>query len=258
MNAPTRETPPTTVVAGLLYRWPGTGAEDQLVPVQDLSLAPSRSSMWDHTVMSDLLASWKIPAHRPRPMHWAKNDWWRLSDCVPASRLSTVSAARAPCTIATWRLIRSGWSDGAAESPAATMRGSSTLVSVSSVSRRPRASVLSLLRAARCGTPNPVVQMVTWLGSSRPCASRTASRVTAVTLASAIAGEPGRSRRPRLLWPPTRPCSRLCTRTSLACRPSSTRTPTARNATAPAAPSRLRDSRPLRAPAVLDEDDDQR
>ena len=52
-------------------------------------------------------------------------------------RLSTVLAACAPSGSAAWQLIRSGWPDGAAASPAATMRGSSTLVSVSSVSRRP-------------------------------------------------------------------------------------------------------------------------
>src|SRR5262249_51173144 len=48
------------------------------------------------------------------------------------------------------------------------MRTSSTLVNVSSVSNRPKASGLNPLRAARSGTPNPAVQMVTALGNSRP------------------------------------------------------------------------------------------
>ena len=56
-------------------------------------------------------------------------------------RLSTVLAACAPSGSAAWQLIRSGRSDGEAASPAATMRGSSTLVRVSSVSSRPSASV---------------------------------------------------------------------------------------------------------------------
>ncbi len=68
------------------------------------------------------------------------------------------------------------------------MRSSSTLVRVSSVSRRPAESVVSPLCAASSGTPNPAVQTVTSLGSSRPSARRTASRVTDVTL------EPGPSR----------------------------------------------------------------
>ena len=117
-------------------------------------------------------------------MHWPTNPMAIGAGCSPAIRLSTVSAACAPSGTAAWQLIRNGRSDGAAESPAATMRTSSTLVNVSSVSRRPRASVLSPLRSARSGTPNPAVQMVTVLGSSRPSLSRTASRVTAVTVAS--------------------------------------------------------------------------
>ena len=60
-------------------------------------------------------------------------------------RLSTVLAACAPSCPAAWQLIRSGWPDGDAQSPAATMRASSTLVSVSSVSSRPMASVRSPL-----------------------------------------------------------------------------------------------------------------
>ena len=61
------------------------------------------------------------------------------------------SAAWAPNGSAAWQLIRSGRPDGAAASPAATMRGSSTLVSVSSVSNRPSASVVRPLAAARSG-----------------------------------------------------------------------------------------------------------
>jgi len=66
-------------------------------------------------------------------------------------RLSTVLAAWAPSGPAAWQLIRSGWPDGAAASPAAMMRSLSTLVSVSSVSSRPSASVRGPLRAARSG-----------------------------------------------------------------------------------------------------------
>ncbi|MFC7014892.1 hypothetical protein ACFQMH_24935 [Streptomyces viridiviolaceus] len=46
-------------------------------------------------------------------------------------------------------------SDGAAASPTATMRSSWTLVSVSSVSRRPTASVFSPLGAARIAVRPP-------------------------------------------------------------------------------------------------------
>src|SRR5690606_28417430 len=48
----------------------------------------------------------------------------------------------------------------------------------------PRGSVVSPLRTARSGTPNPVAHAVTVLGSVRPPRSRTLSPVTAVTLAS--------------------------------------------------------------------------
>jgi hypothetical protein len=105
--------------------------------------------------------------------------------CSSAIRLSTVSAACArPVGPAAWQLIRSGRSDGAAESTAATMRASSTLVNVSSVRMRPTASVLSPPFVARSGTPKPAVQMVTMLGSEWPSRSVTASRVTRVTFAS--------------------------------------------------------------------------
>ncbi|MBE1604489.1 hypothetical protein HEB94_001337 [Actinopolymorpha pittospori] len=137
--------------------------------------------------MSLRWANWKMPARRPRLMHWPRNPSAMGAGCSPAIRCSTVSAACAPSGPAAWQLIRNGRSDGAAESPAATTRTSSTLVNVSSVRRRPRASVLSPLRSARSGTPNPAVQMVTVLGSSRPSRSRTASAVTAVTV------EPGPS-----------------------------------------------------------------
>ena len=112
-----------------------------------------------------------VPALRPRLMHWPVNAWFTTAGSVPAMRLSTVLAACAPSGIAAWQLIRSGESDGADASPAATMYGLSTLVSVSSVSSRPIASVARPLRAARSGTPNPAVQIVTALGSSRPSAS---------------------------------------------------------------------------------------
>ncbi len=55
------------------------------------------------------------------------------------------------------------------------------LVSVSSVSSRPIASVRSPDRDARSGTPNPAVQIVTKLGSRLPSESVTASAATAVT-----------------------------------------------------------------------------
>ena len=90
-------------------------------------------------------------------------------------RASTVCAAWAPSGSAAWQLIRSGRPDGAAASPAATMRGSSTLVSVSSVSSRPSASVVRPLAAARSGTPKPAVHTVTALGSVRPSAAPRAS-----------------------------------------------------------------------------------
>ena len=63
------------------------------------------------------------------------------------------------------------------------MRGSSTLVSVSSVSSRPSASVRSPLAAASSGTPNPAVQMVTRLGSAEPSASTTEFGRTSATAA---------------------------------------------------------------------------
>ncbi len=49
--------------------------------------------------------------------------WSITAGAVPAMRLSTVLAAWAPSGPAAWQLIRSGWPDGAAQSPAATMRG---------------------------------------------------------------------------------------------------------------------------------------
>ena len=105
-------------------------------------------------------------------------------------------AAWAPNGMAAWQLIRSGSPDGAAASPAATIRSSSMLVSVSSVSRRPIASVRRPLRAARSGTPNPAVHTVTALGNRRPSASVTASAVTAATGAPSTISTPSlRSRR---------------------------------------------------------------
>ena len=111
---------------------------------------------------------------------------------MPAMRASTVCAAWAPIGIAAWQLIRSGSPDGDAESPAATMRGSSMLVSVSSVSNRPSASVVRPLAAARPGTPNPAVHTVTALGSVRPSASTTRSAVTAATFAASTTVTPSR------------------------------------------------------------------
>ncbi len=116
-----------------------------------------------------------------------------------------MSAARAPIGIADWQLIRSGSPDGAAESPAATIRASSTLVSVSSVSSRPSASVVRPLRAASCGTPNPALHTVTPPGRVRPSASRTESRATSVTrvpgpwstVTPSCASRPATARRPR-------------------------------------------------------------
>ena len=62
-----------------------------------------------------------MPPLRPRLMHWPVNAWFTTAGWVPAIRLSTVLAACAPSGIAAWQLIRSGWPDGAAASPAATM-----------------------------------------------------------------------------------------------------------------------------------------
>ena len=116
-------------------------------------------------------------------MHWPVKAWSIGEGRSPAIRASTVLAAWAPSGIAAWQLIRSGSPDGAAASPAATMRSSSTLVSVSSVSSLPTASVRSPDRAARSGTPNPAVQIVTKLGSRLPSCRVTASAATAVTVA---------------------------------------------------------------------------
>jgi|GEM_PF-5568980 len=74
-------------------------------------------------------------------MHCPVKPWSTIAGGVPAMRLSTVFAACAASGSAAWQLIRSGRPDGAAASPAATMRGSSTLASASSVSSRPRGLV---------------------------------------------------------------------------------------------------------------------
>ena len=105
----------------------------------------------------------------------------KLAGAVPAIRLSTVLAACGPSCEADAQHMRSGWPDGAAQSPAATMRRSSTLVSVSSVSSRPIASVRSPLAAARSGTPKPAVQTVIALGRTAPSSKTTASGRTSVT-----------------------------------------------------------------------------
>ncbi|MFI6801878.1 hypothetical protein [Streptosporangium canum] len=99
--------------------------------------------------------------------------WSITTGSVPAMRLSTVLAACAPSGAAAWQLLRSGRPDGAAASPAATMRSSSTLVSVSSASSRPSASVRSPLADANSGTPKPAVQMVSALARTPPSAKTT-------------------------------------------------------------------------------------
>ena len=129
---------------------------------------------------------------RPMLMHCPVNAWSTTAGGVPAIRLSTVFAACAPSGSAAWQLIRSGWPDGAAASPAATMRGSSTLVSVSSVSSRPSASVCSPLRAASSGTPKPAVHTVSALGSTSPPVSTTASGRTSPTVAFSRMSTPRR------------------------------------------------------------------
>ena len=96
-----------------------------------------------------------MPARRPRLMHWPTNPRLMGAGCLSAIRLSTVSAACAADPSADWQPIRNGRSDGAAESPAATMRTSSTLVNVSSVSKRPKASVLSPLRRGQVRYAEP-------------------------------------------------------------------------------------------------------
>ena len=155
------------------------------MPLQTASLtaAAARPPTYTGIARSSRCASWTVPALRPRLMHWPVNAWFTAAGSVPAMRLSTVLAACAPSGMAAWQLIRNGVSDGAAASPAATMYGLSTLVSVSSVSRRPIASVASPLRVARSGTPNPAVQIVSALASWRPSASCTARRRTSVTFA---------------------------------------------------------------------------
>ena len=113
------------------------------VPLQTASLmdAATRPPMNRFSGVSSGRASWTVAYLRPRLMHCPVNAWLTAAAGVPAMRLSTVLAACAPSGMAAWQLIRSGWPDGAAASPAATMRGLSTQVSVSSVSSRPRASV---------------------------------------------------------------------------------------------------------------------
>ena len=152
------------------------------VPLQTASLidAAIRPPMNRFTGVSSGRASWTVAYERPMLMHCPVNAWLIAAGAVPAMRLSTVLAAWAPSGIAAWQLIRNGWSDGAAASPAATMRGSSTLVSVSSVSSRPSVSVRSPLRAARSGTPKPAVHTVTALGSTAPSSSTTASGRTSL------------------------------------------------------------------------------
>ena len=123
------------------------------------------------------------PSFRPRLRHCPAKNIRTGAGVLPAIRRRIVAAAAGPSCTAAWQLIRNGRSVIAAASPAATMRTSSTLVSVASVSRRPSVSVRSPLRAARSGTRNPAVQIVTALGSSRPSSSCTASRVTSLTRA---------------------------------------------------------------------------
>src|SRR5271170_3600647 len=122
----------------------------QTVPLQTASLidAATRPPIATFTGVSSGRASWMVPYERPMLTHCPVNAWLTTAGGVPAMRLSTVLAAWAPSGIAAWQLIRNGWPDGAAASPAATMRGSSMLVSVSSVSSRPSSSVQSPLRAA--------------------------------------------------------------------------------------------------------------
>ena len=159
------------------------------MPLQTASLilAAVRPPRYSGITVSSRCASWTRPPSRPRLMHWPVNAWFSRLGSVPAMRLSTVLAACAPSGIAAWQLIRSGRFDGAAASPAATMRVSSTLVRVSSVRRRPAPSVLSPLLAARSGTPKPAVQIVTALAIVRPSARITESGRTSVAV------EPGPS-----------------------------------------------------------------
>ena len=121
------------------------------------------------------------PARRPRLMHDPANAVVEIRRRVPAMRLSTVLAAWGPSGMADWQLIRSGRSDGAAQSPAATMRGSSTLVSVSSVSKPAHRVGAQPTGAARSGTPKPAVQTVIALGRTAPSPKTTASGRTSVT-----------------------------------------------------------------------------
>lgn len=139
-------------------------------------------------------------------------------------RPNTVLAAWAPSGPAAWQLIRNGRPDGAAASPAATMRSSSMLVSVSSVSSRPSGSVRSPLRAARSGTLNPAVHTVAALGSTTPSLSTTSFQRTSVTVTDSSTPTPRRrsrlatERRPRGLsdGPSTGPQIRVTGRPSSA------------------------------------------
>ena len=126
-------------------------------------------------------------------MHCPGMPYSNLAGAVPAIRLSTVLAACGASCDADAQHMRSGCPDGAAQSPAAMTRRSSTLVSVSSVSSRPSSSVCSPLAAARSGTPKPAVQIVTALGRTAPSAKTTASGRTSVTtsVSSTATPQPG-------------------------------------------------------------------
>ena len=127
-------------------------------------------------------------------MHCPKNPIATGCGACPSIFRSTVSAACAPSGPAAWQLIRNGRPDGAAESPAATIRSSSTLVSVSSVSSRPSGSVARPLRAASWGTANPAVHTVTALGRSRPSSRVTEPGATEVTVAVSSTFPPSAAR----------------------------------------------------------------
>ncbi len=201
--------------------------------------------------VSSKRASWKVACLRPRLTHCPTNAWSITAGSVPAMRASTVLAACTPSGPAAWQLIRSGRPDGAAASPAATMCGSSMPVRVSSVSSRPRASVLKPLRAAKSGTPKPAVHTVTALRSSEPSMSRTAPGATASTTAVSRTSTPSlrshlaTERRPAALndgpsTPPQtnvtrRPCSASSEAVSMPVNPAPTTTTGASGCSSPSA-----------------------
>ena len=199
------------------------------VPLQTASLiaAAVRPPTYSGSAVSSVCASWMVPAPRPRLMHCPTNAWLITAGSVAGD------AGSAPC----WRPARRAGSrpgsSSAAAHPTVPRRprrrrsaSSSMLVSVSSVSSRPIASVRSpdrdgQIRHAEPGRPDRH-------GAGQPPAVGERHRVGADR-----GGDrgPGRRRSRRracaVAWPPTggRACSgtgpRTAPHTSVTARPCS-------------------------------------